>query len=129
MIKIIQKELSYNIIGCVYEMYNEVGYGYREKHYQKILAEIFKERKIYFKRELYGKIIFHNKIIAKYYLDFLIENKIVVELKVAEDFHNQHINQVLSYLKANNLKLGILVLITKSGVKYFRVLNSKYMQK
>jgi len=121
--KVIYKKLSYEVVGCLYEMYNSVGFGYQEKHYQRILAEIFKEHKLKFEKELLGRIIFNNKIIAKYFLDFLVENKIIVELKVVNDFYTQHINQVLTYLKAHNLKLGILVLITKDGIKYKRFLN------
>jgi len=123
--KIYYKELSYKIMGCVFEMYNKVGFGYQEKHYQRILAELFVINNIKFKKELYGKIIFNNKIIAKYYLDFLVENKIIVELKVANDFYTKHIMQVLTYLKAHNLKLGLLILITKSGIETKRILNSQ----
>lgn len=123
---IYHKELSYKIIGCVYEMYNKVGFGYNEKHYQRILAEIFKIHKMFFQKELLGRIIFNNKIMARFYLDFLVEKEIVVELKVVNDFYTQHINQVLTYIKAKNLKLGILVLITRNGIRYKRILNSQY---
>jgi len=125
MTEILYKVLSYRIVGCVYEMYNKVGFGYREKHYQNILAEIFKVEKIKFDKELFGRIIFNNKIIARYYLDFLIEDSIAVELKVAEDFYTQHKSQVLAYLKAHNLKLGIIFLITKNGIRYKRLANSR----
>lgn len=126
MEKIIHKELSYKIMGCIYEMYNQAGFGYQEKHYQRILAEIFKNAGLKFKKELIGRIIFNDKIMAKYYLDFLVEDKIVVELKVVNDFYTQHINQVLTYLRAQNLKLGILVLIAKEGIKSKRLINSHY---
>lgn len=123
MAELIHKQLSYKIVGLTYEMFNKVGFGYQEKHYQRIFEEILNREKIRFKREIIGKIIFENRIIAKYYLDFLIEGKIIVEFKVANDFYQQHINQVLTYLKAHNLKLGILVLITKNGIKTKRVVN------
>lgn len=129
MEKIYFKELSYKIIGCIYEMYNDVGFGYQEKHYQKILAHIFTKKKIKFDKELYGKITFDNHLIAKYYLDFLVEGKIIIELKVANDFYTKHLKQILTYLKTRNLKLGILVLITKEGIKYKRILNSHYSYK
>lgn len=125
MTKLLYKELSYKIVGCAYDMYNQVGFGYREKHYQRIYAEILKENKLDYKKELYGKLIFNDKIIARYYLDFLVENKIVVELKIANDFYIQHINQVISYLKANKLKLGIIILITRNGIKIKRLANSR----
>lgn len=117
------KELSYQMNGYLFEMFNKVGFGYKEKHYQAILEEILKFYKVRYIKELYGRIVFNGRIIAKYYLDFLIENKIVLELKVANDFYQQHINQVLSYLKAKNLKLGILAIITKDGIKTKRIVN------
>lgn len=129
MSKILYKELSYKIVGCAYGMYNQIGFGYREKHYQKILAEIFKENNLKFKKELYGKLVYNNKLIAKYYLDFLVEDKIVVELKIANDFYTKHINQIISYLKAEKIKLGLLVLITKNGIKIKRLANSRNLQK
>lgn len=123
MAELYYKELSYEINGYLFEMFNKVGFGYQEKHYQSILEEILKFYKVKCQKELYGKIIFNNRIIAKYYLDFLIEDKIVLELKVANDFYGQHINQVLSYLKAKNLQLGILAIITKEGIKTKRIVN------
>lgn len=126
--KIIYQEMSYKLIGCIYEMYNQVGFGYQEKHYQRILAEILKQVGLKFQKEVSGRIIFNGRIIARYYLDFLVEDRIIVELKVVNDFYTQHRNQVLTYLKAHNLKLGILVLITKDGIKYERLLNSQYSQ-
>lgn len=123
MADIIYKELSYKIVSCVYEMYNQVGFGYQEKHYQRILAEIFAIKKLKFKEELMGRIIFNGKIIARYFLDFLIDDKVIVELKVVNGFYTQHTNQVLTYLKAHNLRLGILFLITKDGIEYKRIVN------
>jgi len=126
MSDLLYKELSYKIIGYIYEMYNEIGFGYQEKHYQRILEEIFREKRLDYKRELYGKLIYNEKIIARFYLDFLIEDKIIIELKVANDFYTRHICQVLTYLKVNNLKLGIIILITRNGIKSKRIANSRY---
>ena len=56
-------------------------------------------------------------------VDFLIENKIVLEIKVAQDFYQKDINQLLSYLKFKNFELGILAIFTKEGIKYKRILN------
>lgn len=129
MVEILYKNLSYKVVGCAYEMYNQVGFGYREKHYQRIFAEILRENGLEYKKELLGRLIFKDKIIARFYLDFLVENKIVVELKVANDFYIQHINQVISYLKANKLKLGIIILITRKGIRTKRLANSRNLRK
>jgi len=52
-----------------------------------------------------------------------VENKLVIELKIAEDFYQKYFLQVINYLKANKLKLGLIILITKDGVRVKRIIN------
>ena len=121
--KVIYPELSYNIVGMLFNIYNNLGYGYREKHYQKALEEELIKNNIPYKKELSSKMDYNNKTIARYFLDFLIEDKIVLEIKVADDFYRSHISQILSYLKSTGLKLGILAIFTPEGIKTKRILN------
>ncbi|MBI4837055.1 MAG: GxxExxY protein [Candidatus Portnoybacteria bacterium] len=67
----------------------------------------------------------HNKgeIIGKVFLDFLIEGKIILEIKKADRFSKAEIDQVYSYLKATELKLGIIAHFAKDGVRFKRILN------
>lgn len=116
-------ELSYKIMGAVFEVFNNLGYGYQEKYYQKAIAKIFKILKIQFKEQMPFNIRFKGEIIGRYFLDFLIENKIILELKKETNFRKHHIEQLYGYLKASNLKLGIIVNFTKDGVKFKRILN------
>ena len=76
-----------------------------------------------FKREVHHAIRFEHSIIGRYFIDFVVEDKIVVEFKVAEQVYDTHVNQVLGYLKAADLRLGLLVLITKKRVVVRRVVN------
>ena len=62
----------------------------------------------------------------KYFLDFLVEDKIIVETKTVNNFSKNDIKQVLGYLYAKNLKLGILVNFRANSLEYKRILNSKY---
>jgi GxxExxY protein len=121
--EIIYKELSYEIIGAIYEVYNNLGFGYREKVFQRAFAQELDNKNLKYKKEFPIKIYYKNRLIGKYYLDFLIEDKIIIEIKIAKDFYTKDIKQVLSYLKAKNLRLGILIIITKDGVKYRRIVN------
>lgn len=121
--EIIYKELSYEVIGAMYEAYNNLGFGYREKVFHRAFAKELDVKHLKYKQEVPLKIVYKGELIGKYYLDFLIENKIIIEIKVAKDFYTKDIKQVLSYLKASNLKLGILIIITKEGIKYRRVVN------
>lgn len=123
MAKLVYPELSYKIVGILFEVFNKLKYGHKEKIYQKALVEELEQEKIKFKRELYFPIDFKGKVISSYFFDFLIDNKIVLELKVANDFYRRDINQLLSYLKFRNYRLGILVLFTKDGLRYRRIVN------
>ena len=69
------------------------------------------------------KIVYKDKVIGKYQLDFLIKNKIAIELKVANNFYPKHIKQLPGYLKSAKLKLGLLAIFKKDGVEIKRIVN------
>ncbi len=123
MVKIIYKDLSYKIMGLTFNVFKNIGYGYREKYYQRAMEEEFKKENVRYKRESPVRLIYGGRIIGRYFMDFIIEDKVILELKVAKDFYTKNIKQILSYLTAKNLKLGILAIITKDGVKYTRLVN------
>ena len=76
-----------------------------------------------YKRELYSQLKFNDKVIAGFYLDFLVDDKIVLELKVANDFYLKHRQQVIQYLSSNNLKLALIAVITPQKVLIKRIIN------
>ena len=125
MPKLIYPDLSYRIVGIAYKIYNDLGYGYQEKYYQKAFAIEFTKQKIIYKREDCIKLEYGGEKIGKYFIDFIIENRIVVELKIGSKFYQRDIKQLLSYMESKKLKLGILILISPSGIKYKRVINNK----
>lgn len=116
-------DLSYELVGMCFDMYNRLGFGYQEKYYQRAYAGDLKEKDKRFVREQKCVIVYQGRKIGRYFIDFVVENKIVIEFKIANDFYPQHIKQVLGYLKATNLKLGIIILITKDGLRFKRIVN------
>lgn len=123
--KIIYPELSYQIIGIVFEVFNDLGYGYLEKYYQKALEVAFKSSGVEFKAQCPYRIMYKNEIIGKNFIDFIIENKIILEIKKGNRFSKRYFDQVNSYLKVTGMKLAILVHFTSDGVKFKRILNIK----
>lgn len=122
---LIYPELCYELVGIAFKVYNQLGYGYQEKYYQRAYAcELDKSKKLY-RREVAVKIKYGDVLIGRYFLDFIVADKIIVELKIADDFKNKYIRQVLEYLNETNTKLAILVYFTRSGAKYRRIINSK----
>ena len=119
------KELTYKINGLIFEVYKSLGFGYQEKYYQRAFEEILKVNKLNYNKELQIPIYFNRKIIGRYFVDFVIENKIVVEFKIANEIYQRHFKQVIGYLKTNKLEVGLLALITPEKVIIKRIVNSK----
>jgi len=120
---LIYPELSYKIIGCAFDVYNSLGGGHHEKYYQRALAEAFTREKLKFQQQISLPLKYKEKIVGRNFLDFLVENKIVVEIKKGNRFSKRHIDQVIEYLKASNLKLAILINFGTQGVTFKRIVN------
>jgi GxxExxY protein len=122
---LIYPELSYQIIGILFNVYNDLGGGCHERYYQKAVALGLKECSLTFREQVYLPLNFRGIKVGNYYLDFLIENKIILEIKKGEKFTRKNIEQVYNYLKVANLKLGIIANFTKTGLRFKRILNIK----
>lgn len=122
---LIYPELSYAIVGCSFEVYNELGFGHAEKAYQKALAISLKKNNLNFKEQVYFPLKFQGETVGRGYCDFVVEGKVIVELKKNDRFSKANIDQVNQYLKASNLKLALLINFTKSGAIYKRLVNIK----
>jgi GxxExxY protein len=121
---IIFPELSYEIIGSAFSVANQLGWGLKEKEYQRALALELENRGLNFKEQVLIPIVYKNTRIENCYADFIVENKILLELKVVHKLGYSQAKQVLGYLKTTGIKLGILIYFTKEGVKYRRILNA-----
>lgn len=125
---IVKKDIIYakecfEIIGFAYDVWDAVGYGHKEKIYQSALAEIFRKNKKEFDEQLKVRIKMGEKDLGIYVLDFLYDKKIVIELKQGDVFSRQDFKQIYAYLRATNLKLGLLIHFTRTGVKFKRIVN------
>ncbi len=120
---LIYPELCYQIIGKLFVVWGKLGFGHKEKIYQNAIEQELKDSEINYERELPVRIKYNDNLIGMYYFDFLVENKIVLETKVRNYFAKKDIEQLYSYLKAKNLKLGIIAHFTNSGVKFKRIVN------
>jgi len=123
--KLIYADECYKIIGIIFGVFNEIGCGYKESFYQKAIAKEFDKNKIEFKEQLRAKVKYRNEDLGILILDFLVMGKIVIELKQKRYFSQRDINQLYSYLRVTNLKLGLLVYFTKDGIRYKRIVNLK----
>jgi GxxExxY protein len=122
--ELIYPELSYKLVGLAYTVYNELGHGHLEKVYQKAYAKELKDAEITFKEQVSYKVIYKDEVIGNNYLDFLIDDIIIIELKRDDFYSKKYIDQVSKYLKVSELKLGLLINFTSSGVRCKRIVNS-----
>lgn len=118
-------ELSFKIVGCAFEVHNELGFGFKEIVYQKALSLAFKEKGLCFKEQAQFEIKYKEKFIGKRYFDFIVDQKIVVEIKRDGRYSKVHIDQTLEYLKISDLKLALLINFGRQGVIYKRLINIK----
>ena len=126
MPKIVQKELSYKIVGILFSVHNQLGNRYQEKYYQRAVEQALIENHIVYQKELAVDLTYNGKKIGKYFLDFLIERAIILEIKVVPNLRPKDFKQLLAYLVSNNIELGILANFRSEKLMYKRVLNSKY---
>ena len=116
-------ELSFQIVGILFDVYNKLGYGLSEKTYQNAISVALKNSGLIFREQADCPVIYQNKNVGRNYLDFLIEDKIILEIKRGDRFAKIHIDQVLQYLSINKLKLGILAYFAPRKLHYKRLVN------
>lgn len=116
-------ELSFRIIGILFDVDNQLGCGHKEKYYENAVAAALDKSGISYKRQVYAPLEYNGDVIGKYFFDFFIEEKIILELKQGNFFSQQNIKQVYSYLKVHDIKLGIIAQFTSEGLKYKRIVN------
>jgi len=121
---LIEPELSYKLMGICFNVYNILGAKYQEKYYQRAVEVELKKEKISYQKEMPYKLEYKGESIGRYFFDFLIENKVILELKTVPSISKKDIGQLLRYLKESNLKLGIIVNFGKEKVEYKRTINN-----
>jgi len=122
--KIVYKDESYKIIGACIEVHNELGPGFLEAVYQEALEIELKNQDIPYCREKELRLLYKGiKLNKSYYADFVVYDKIILELKALDALSTVHESQVLNYLKATGFKLGILVNFGQQKLQYKRLVN------
>jgi len=118
---IIYKDLSYKIIELALEVHNELGCGFLEKVYENALMMLLDREKIPARQQAPADVYFKGKVIGQYFADILVDNKLILELKTVDVIANIHTAQVLNYLRATGLKLGLILNFGKPRFEYKRL--------
>ena len=120
---IIHPELSYRVMSILFKVHNLLGPSYQERYYQRAIEKELKDQRIPYKKETVVSINYGDTKIGEHALDFIVDNKIILEIKTVpgEDFSSTH--QILSYLKSSGLKLGIIANFRAPRLLYRRIVN------
>ena len=119
------KDLTYQIIGAAMEVHSKMGVGFQEVVYQRALALALNKRGIFNQREVEVFIYYDDINIGKRRIDFLVEEKILLEIKVARELDDIHLAQVINYLEVYQLPLALLISFGGERLIYRRVYPRK----
>ncbi len=103
------KELTEKIIKIFYKVYNKLGYGFLEKVYENAMMIEFRREVVSAISQSLIKVFYENEIVGEYFADILVDDKVIVEIKAARTLALEHEAQLLNYLKATNIEVGLLL--------------------
>jgi len=114
-------ELTYQINGAIFEVSRTLGGGFLERVYENALMFELRNRNLRADNQVPIKVVYKGELVGDYYADIVVENKIILEIKAIEKLLKVHEAQILNYLKATGLKIGLLVNFThpKAEIKRF----------
>ncbi len=116
---LIYPEESRKILGLAMQLHTEMGCGFREKVYQDAFEVLLKENNIPYEREKHIDLVFHGvKLEHDFFYDFLIDDKIGVELKAVNEIIGEFEAQIINYLHVSNHKLGLLLNFGTTSLEY-----------
>lgn len=119
-------EISSKIIKAFYNVYNELGYGFLEKVYERAMLIELKDLGLKCSNQQAINVFYKGKNIGDYYADIIVENNIIIELKAIKSIAKEHEVQLVNYLKATEIEVGLLLNFgTKPQIKR-RVLTTEY---
>ncbi len=123
MSQILYKNESYFVVGLCMDVHNELGKGFSEAVYSDALEIELKSNGVPFRKEAKFDIIYKGELLKHHYFaDFIIDDKIILELKAVENISSSHVKQTMNYLAASKMKLGLIVNFGEDQLTYKRVL-------
>ena len=106
--------LTGKIIEAAYKVHNTLGFGFIENVYQNALSIELEKRGVECEKEKPLKVYYERSLVGDYKADIVVENKVILELKAVKDLHSAHEAQLVNYLKATDMAVGLLINFGKS---------------
>ena len=119
--ELVEKELTFRVVGCAMAVLNELGHGLREKTYERALCVEFKHQGILFKQQHSYPVFYRGERIDDYIPDLEAEGRIIVEIKTVDKIIDEHVGQVLNYLKITGIEAGIILNFKHAKLEWKKV--------
>lgn len=119
------KELTEKIIGCSFEVINELGSGFVESVYEKALIIALSDAGIAVESQKAVQVTFRSQNVGDFYADLLVEGKVIVELKAIKALLPEHHAQIINYLNATGLEVGLLINFGHPKLEFKRFTRSR----
>jgi GxxExxY protein len=107
--ELILEELTGKVLRAYYNVFNKLGFGFLEKVYENAMCIELEIAGISFKKQCPIEVFYDDKKIGVYFADLLVEDKLIIELKAAESLCEEHECQLINYLRATNIEVGLLL--------------------
>ena len=105
----LHEDLTQRIIACFYEVYNRLGYGFLEKVYERAMLIELSRQGLAVRNQQPVKVHYREKLVGDYFADITVNDTVILELKAAEGIVEEHELQLINYLKATNMEIGLLL--------------------
>ena len=119
--ELLEKDLTEKVIGSCFEVSNELGSGFLESVYEKALLISLRDKGLKAEGQVPLKVKYKNHIVGDFFADLLVEGKLIMELKAAKSLTSEHDAQLINYLKATGIKVGLLVNFGRPKVEWKRI--------
>ena len=123
---LLHEEITDTILKCFYKVYNELGYGFLEKVYENGMMIELKRLGLNAEKQKQLKVFYDEFEIGEYYADIIVNDCVIVELKAAEAICPEYVAQLVNYLKATEIEVGLLLNFGKEPKFKRRVLTSEF---
>ena len=116
-----ESRVSYEVIGCAMRVHSTLGCGFLERVYANALAIELQERGVAFQREVRLLVRYHEIIVGKYFVDLIVENDLLLEIKAIRSLDSNSESQLVNYLNASQIQTGLLINFGSNSLQFKRM--------
>lgn len=116
-----ENETSYLVIGAAMEVDKGLGYGFLEKVYEKAMVVELEARGARVETQVPFPVFYRGQVVGQYFADMVVDGRVIVELKTMKEVTKVEKAQVLNYLMASKLRLGLIVNFSPDGLEWKRI--------